>query len=56
MYSGGHAYFRAIQEDFGQEASFFCLENDHWRIVALDSGYSAILLPGLELLPWWVPW
>ncbi|MFQ5943699.1 MAG: metallophosphoesterase family protein [Anaerolineales bacterium] len=54
MYSGGHAYFQAIREHFGQEASFFCVENDYWRIVALDSGYSAKLIPGLELLPWWV--
>ena len=54
MYSGGHAYFRAIREHFGQEASFFCVENEHWRIVGLDTGYSAKLIPGLELLPWWV--
>ena len=54
MYSGGHAYFRAIQEEFGQQASYFCIENDYWRIVGLDSGYSAKLAPGLELLPWWV--
>ena len=54
MYSGGHAYFRSIREQFGQEASFFCVENEHWRIVGLDTGYSAKLIPGLELLPWWV--
>lgn len=54
MYSGGHAYFKAIRDHFGQPASFFCLENDHWRIVALDSGYSARLLPGFDLLPWWI--
>jgi len=54
MYSGGHAYFRSIRESFGQEASFFCVENKYWRIVGLDSGYSAKLIPGLELLPWWV--
>ncbi len=54
MYSGGHAYFRAIRDHFGQEASFFCVENEHWRIVGLDTGYSAKLFPGLELLPWWV--
>jgi 3',5'-cyclic AMP phosphodiesterase CpdA len=54
MYSGGHAYFRSIREHFGQEASFFCVENEHWRIVGLDTGYSAKLIPGLELLPWWV--
>ena len=54
MYSGGHAYFRAIRDHFGQEASFFCVENKHWRIVGLDTGYSAKLIPGLELLPFWV--
>lgn len=54
MYSGGHAYFRAIQQVFGQQASYFCLENDYWRIVGLDSGYSAKLIPGLELMPWWI--
>ncbi len=54
MYSGGHAYFHSIREHFGQETSFFCVENEHWRIVGLDSGYSSKLIPGLELLPWWV--
>ena len=54
MYSGGHAYFRSIRKHFGQQASFFCVENEYWRIVGLDSGYSAKLIPGLELLPWWV--
>lgn len=54
MYSGGSAYFHSIREHFGQEASFFCVENEYWRIVALDSGYSSKLIPGLELLPWWV--
>jgi len=54
MYSGGHAYFRAIRDEFGQQASFFCVENEYWRIVGLDSGYSAKLVPGLELLPWFV--
>lgn len=54
MYSGGHAYFHAIQQVFGQQASYFCIENDHWRIVGLDTGYSAKLIPGLELMPWWI--
>ncbi len=54
MYSGGHAYFRSIREHFGQEASFFCVENEYWRIIGLDTGYSTKLIPGLELLPWWV--
>lgn len=54
MYSGGHAYFESIKKHFGQETSFFCLENEHWRVVALDSGYSSRLIPVLELIPWWI--
>ena len=54
MYSEGHAYFNSIMKHFGQEASFFCLENEHWRVVALDSGYSSRLIPVLELIPWWI--
>lgn len=38
MYSAGHAYFAAIKE-LGQQRSYFCLENAHWRLVALDTGY-----------------
>ena len=54
MYSGGHAYFHLIKKHFGQETSFFCLENEHWRVVAFDSGYSSRLIPVLELIPWWI--
>jgi hypothetical protein len=27
---------------YRQDASFFCLENDYWRIVALDNGYYSV--------------
>lgn len=54
MYSGGDGYFEAITQHLGQEASFFCVENDHWRIVGLDSGYYSRILPLLELLPFWI--
>jgi hypothetical protein len=44
MYSGGGPYFHAVSGGkFGLQAphSFFALENSHWIIVGLDSGYFA---------------
>lgn len=52
MYARGNGYFRyllpkmGIKEDGtewggGQWASFFCLQNKHWRIIALDTGYNS---------------
>jgi cholesterol oxidase len=37
MYSGGAAYYKLIA-DLGQPASYFCLRNDDWQFVALDTG------------------
>ncbi len=37
MYSGGIAYYKMI-ESLGQPASYFCLRNDDWQFVALDTG------------------
>lgn len=70
MYSGGKAYFTELLPYMGlykgnaqmptqvQQASYFCLENDYWRIVALDTGYDSLtgflgLTPNgqLQLLP-----
>jgi len=34
----------------GQKASFFCLENEHWRIIAVDTGYNSIGWPVLEYI------
>lgn len=39
MYSGGHAYFGKVLPTLGQSASYFCLENDHWRIIGLDTAH-----------------
>ncbi len=39
MYSGGHAYVDLALATLRQPASYFCLENAHWRIVGLDTGY-----------------
>jgi hypothetical protein len=51
MYSSGKAYFTQLlpymqlyQGNGGQqqEAAFFCLENKHWRIIGLDTGYYSL--------------
>ena len=40
MYSGGEAYFDLVLTAFGQPQPFFCLENDHWRLIGLDTAYN----------------
>ncbi len=39
MYGGGHGYFEKVLPKFGQPASYFCLVNDNWRIIGLDTAY-----------------
>lgn len=39
MYAGGFGFFDMILPAFKQPASFFCLENDYYRIIGLDTGY-----------------
>ncbi|HEY7839505.1 MAG TPA: metallophosphoesterase [Terriglobales bacterium] len=59
MYANGTAYFETFlpalgipaSQDRRQRASFFCLENDHWRIVALDTAYNSVGIPVLEQIP-----
>lgn len=59
MYARGKAYFKHLLprlgmrdpaggEPLGQRASFFCLRNDHWLIVGLDTGYYSVGLPIIE--------
>ena len=59
MYARGKAYFDLMLPKLGlinggkpsgQKASFFCLENDHWRMIALDTGYNSVSWPFLEYL------
>jgi hypothetical protein len=59
MYARGFAYFdrmlprlgpRSNGKPEGQRASYFCLENQDWRIIALDTGYNSIGWPLLEYL------
>lgn len=39
MYSGGYAYFEETLARFGQESSYFALQNDHWLLVGIDVAY-----------------
>jgi hypothetical protein len=61
MYALGNAYFDLFlptlgmrpsvgQKPSGQKASFFCLENEFWRIIGLDTGYNSLGVPVLEYL------
>jgi hypothetical protein len=37
MYSGGQAYYQLL-DTIKQPASFFCLQNDNWQLLAMDTG------------------
>jgi hypothetical protein len=59
MYALGRAYFQKMLpalgvsregRNQGQKASFFCLENEFWQIIGLDTGYNSVGLPLLEYL------
>ena len=41
LYSGGDAFYKTLLPLFGQQASYFCLENKYWRILGLDTGYNS---------------
>jgi hypothetical protein len=66
MYANGDAYFDSFLPALGvrpspnappgnQKASFFCLQNDFWNVIAIDTGYNSIGLPILERLPFFKP-
>jgi len=59
MYSNGNAFFQhllpAMYVKEGelrktQQAGFFCLENEHWRVVGIDTGYTSVGRPFIEIL------
>ncbi len=68
MYAEGNGYWRMVLPRMGltkkgsewgegQWASFFCLENEHWRIIGLDTGYNSTRfdwgkLPYLNRIQW----
>jgi hypothetical protein len=56
MYSQGKAYFTQLLPELGlaggppQRASFFCLRNEHWLVIGLDTGYYSVGAPVLEFI------
>jgi hypothetical protein len=41
MMAGGYGIYERTMPHLGQDTSYFVLENSHWRVVALDTGYTA---------------
>jgi hypothetical protein len=39
MYSGGQPYYTTIKM-LGQPASYFCVRNDDWQFIAMDTGFN----------------
>jgi hypothetical protein len=39
MYSGGAGYYWLVDR-IGQQSSYFCLQNDHWQFLAMDTGHN----------------
>ena len=59
MYATGEPYFSKFLPTLGwiengkatgQGVSYFCLENDYWRVIGLDTGYHSRGLPFLSML------
>lgn len=38
MYSGGNGYYWLLDQ-IGQQASYFCLRNQRWQLLAMDTGH-----------------
>jgi hypothetical protein len=61
MYANGIGYFdvflprlglpNASGKMSGQQTSFFCLQNQYWRIIAIDTGYNSIGVPIISNIP-----
>ncbi len=57
MYSGGESFFKVVLPAFGQPQPFFCLENQYWRIIGLDTAYlNGRLKPQEPNDSMWVQW
>jgi hypothetical protein len=48
MFTHAMAYFDVLLPALGQKASYFCVENDFWRIVGIDTAYNST---GLDFWP-----
>lgn len=51
MNAGGVGYFEVVLPAWNQPASFFCLRNEHWKLIALDTAYEDYDLDRRQL-PW----
>ncbi len=61
MYANGGGYFDVLLPELGlcdangkmlgQQTSFFCLQNQYWRIIAIDTGYNSVGVPILSHIP-----
>jgi hypothetical protein len=61
MYANGGGYFDVLLPELGlrdpngkmlgQQTSFFCLQNQYWRIIAIDTGYNSTGVPILSHIP-----
>ena len=61
MYANGIGYFDVFLPRLGlrdqsgtmsgQQTSFFCLQNQYWRIIAIDTGYNSIGVPIISNIP-----
>jgi len=61
MYANGVGYFDVLLPQLGlsdangrmlgQQTSFFCLQNQYWRIIAIDTGYNSVGVPILSHIP-----
>lgn len=39
MYSGGAGYYWLVDR-IGQQSSYFCIQNDNWQFIAMDTGHN----------------
>lgn len=61
MYANGTGYFEMVLPNVGlrrdacrmegQQTSFFCLQNQYWRVIAIDTGYNSVGFPVLNQFP-----
>jgi hypothetical protein len=48
MYTNGNSYYDVLLPELDQKASYFCIQNSHWRIIGIDTAYNST---GLDLGP-----
>ncbi len=51
MYTGGESFFNVVLPAFHQPLPYFCLENDDWRLIGLDTAYDGGRLKATDQSP-----